>query len=212
MKYITFFFLFTLATGVLGQKKQFNREFEVPSKTPIYISYFGNMAVHPGVKVGFEYTFFLKEKTKEKRNKIKTIRKTLILSPNISFYSHLNSHQGLLVSADLLWRRYTKRLYFFDVSLGLGNYTRFNSGVTYEVTSVGVTEIKNANRNYISASFSSSMGKRLRVIKSFPSDLFLKNTYHIHTNFNSAIGNDISFEIGLRMNLNKGFNQNILVR
>ena len=35
MKYITFFFLFILATGVLGQKKQFNREIEIPSKTPL---------------------------------------------------------------------------------------------------------------------------------------------------------------------------------
>ena len=212
MKQVFFIFLSFLATGTWSQKKEFNREFLVPSKTPIYVSYFGNIAVNPGAKIGFEYTLFLKEKTKEKRKKVKTIRKTLILSPSIAFYSHKNSHQGLLISADLLWRRYTKRLYFLDISAGIGNYTRFNSGTTYEVTSAGVTEIKNAKRNYISAAFSGSIGKRLTRVKSFPCDIFLRNTNHIYTNFNSAIGNDMSFEIGFRMNLNKGFNQNVVTR
>ncbi len=207
MKQIITLALITSSFLGFSQKKVFNREFTIPEKTPLVFSYFGSLGIHPGVKAGFEYSLLFKEKTKENKRRTKTIRKNLLLLPSVSFYSHRDSHKGLLLSVDLIWRRYTKRLYIIDVSAGLGHYTRFNSGTTYRVTPSKIETIKNARRSYFSPSLSASFGKRLQFIKSYSTDIYIRNTYHIYTNFNSLIGNDTSFELGFRMDLNRGISQ-----
>ena len=190
-----------------SQKKEFNRDFSIPEKTPFSLSYFGNIGINPGIKAGFEYSLYLKEKTKEKKRKIKTIRKNLILAPSISFYSHKDSHKGLLINGDLIWRRYTKRLYISDISIGLGYFRKFNSGITYEVTPSGVEEIGSSSRGYFSPSLGYSFGKRFTLKESIPTDIFLRSTYHIYLNQSASIGNDMSIELGIRMSLPFGINQ-----
>ena len=207
MKYLISLSILLLCLGAFSQKKVFNPEFEIPKKTPVYLSYFGNLGVHPGVKGGFEYSLFFKEKTKEKKRKIKTIRKTLIISPSVGFYSHKNSHKGLLISGDLIWRRYTKRLFINDLSLGFGYFRKFNSGTTYEVTSGGVEEIGGSSRGYFTPSLGYSFGTRFIINEKIPTEFFTKINYHFLLNYNSSAGIEITAELGLRMALNVGINQ-----
>ena len=160
MKKLIILLLTIVSSSIFCQKKNIIREFSLPEKTPLFASYYGNLGIHPGVKIGFEYSLFLKEKTKEKKRKIKKIRKNLILAPSVAFYSHRNSHSGLLVSGDLLWRRYTKRLFISELGVGLGLYTKFNSGTTYEVTTNGIEEKGMTARSYFTPTLSYSFGKR----------------------------------------------------
>jgi hypothetical protein len=192
-----------------GQKKVFNQDFSIPEKTPLFISYYANLGLHAGVKGGLEYSLYFKEKTKEKKRKIKTIRKNLILAPSVAFYSHKKSHKGLLISADLIWRRYTKRLYISDISVGLGHFTKFNYGSTYEITPSGIKESKRTSRSYISPSFSYAFGKRFNVKEAIPTELFLKTNINTLLGYNSKVSLELSLEVGLRMSLKYGIKQKI---
>ncbi len=57
---------------VQGQdKKTIDKELKLGDRAPVYISYYGNMAVYPGIRAGFSRNIFLIEKTIEKKKKIK---------------------------------------------------------------------------------------------------------------------------------------------
>lgn len=195
--------------GILGQKKSFNKEFSLSDKTPIFVSYYGNLfGLNPGIKGGLEYSLFFKEKTIEKKKKTKTVRKNLILAPSVAFYSHKNSHRGVLVSADLIWRRYTKRLFISDISFGLGSYTRINSGITYENTPNGIEEVSGST-SYFSPSIGYSFGKRFTIKESIPTEAFIRATSNPIFNYNSNTSFEFSLELGLRLSLKYGITQKV---
>lgn len=204
--YVFGIFLFYCFSAT-GQVKVFNKDFNLSEKTPLFASYYGNIGVHPGVKLGFDYALIFKEKTKAKKRKTKTIRKVLFVSPSIAFYSHKNSNKGLFISSDLLWRRYTKRLYITELGVGIGYYRRFNSGKTYEVTSSGVRELGITSRGYFSPSVSYSFGKRFLIREMIPTEVFLRSNYNVILNYNSSVGSEISLELGIRMSFKYGIKQ-----
>lgn len=209
MKYYFTICLLLLTFGIFGQKKSFNKEFSLPDKTPVFISYYGNLfGINPGIKGGIEYSLFFKEKTIEKKKKTKTVRKNLILAPSIAFYSHKNSHKGLLISADLIWRRYTKRLFISDVSFGLGSYTRINSGTTYEKTPAGIQE-SGGSVSYFTPSIAYSFGKRFTLKESIPTEAFIRTTANPIFNYNSSTSFEFSLELGLRLSLKYGITQKV---
>lgn len=207
MRIYLFGVLLLYSFNIVGQVKVFNKDFSLSERAPLFVSYYGNIGIHPGLKLGFDYVLIFKEKTKAKKRKSKTIRKVLLVSPSLAFYSHKNSNKGLFISSDLLWRRYTKRLYLSELGIGIGYYRRFNAGKTYEVTSSGVQEIGTTSRGYFTPSISYSFGKRFLFREMIPTEVFLRSNYNVIMNYNSSFGNEVSLELGVRMSLKHGIKQ-----
>ena len=197
-----------LPLGVLAQqqeKKVFNQAYNMGEYAPMSVSYYGNFATHPGIKLGMDWNLLMVEKTKEKRKKIKTIRKLLLVTPSIAFYHHKASHQGLILATDLAWRRYGKKLLYKEVSLGMGYFRRFNAGETWEVVGDGVvTNIGNTSRGYFSPSLSFGIGKRFMLQEQTPAAIFSRLNINGLVNYNASTIAELSLELGVRMTLSKG--------
>lgn len=186
-------------------KKIYNKTFSLGEYAPLSVSYYGNLVTHPGLKIGMDWNLLLVEKTKEKRKKIKTIRKVLLVSPSIAWYRQKQSHTGLLLSADLQWRRYTKRLFFTELGFGLGTFHKFNAGETWAVKSDGsIKQKKLTSRVYFTPALSFGYGKRLLVANELPLDVYTRLNGNILVGYNAGAVPELSFELGARLTPNWG--------
>ena len=165
-------------------------------RTPLTLSYYGNLGVHPGIKAGFDWNLFMIAKTKEKRKGTKTIHKLLFASPSVSFYSHKNSHQALLINTDIGYRRYGKRFMYSEVALGLGYQRRFNANETWIVNNGNVTRTK-GSRGYFSPSLSLGVGRTFNTPT--PLSVFGRLNTNLLMGYNTTAVPEISAEIGIRI-------------
>ena len=211
MKNLIIILSFLIPLGGLAQeqeKKIFNKEFKIGEYAPMYVSYYGNFITHPGVKLGFDWNLLMIEKTKEKKKRIKTIRKILLVTPSIAYYSHKASHKGLIISTDLAWRRYCKRMFYREVSLGIGYFRKFNSGETWEtIDAARVTNINSSSSGYFAPSISFAFGKRFTVKKAMPISVFTKLNTNVLSGYNACAVAEFSLELGARMTLDWGINR-----
>jgi hypothetical protein len=176
---------------------------------PFYVSYYGNFLTHPGIKMGLDWNLFMIEKTKEKRRRPKTIRKVLLVTPAISYYTHNASHNGLLASTDLAWRRYSKNLFYREISVGVGYFKRYNAGDTWDVMEDGaVTNVGASSRGYFSPSVSLSLGKRFNKQDPSPISVFTKLNSNLLVDYNASMSVELSVELGLRIIRGWGINAN----
>lgn len=200
--------LLLLPFGIFTQeqnKKVFNKELKLNQYAPMYVSYYGNFITHPGIKLGFDWNLFMIEKTKENRKQIKTIRKILLVTPNIAFYSHKASHKGLFLSTDLAWRRYSKNLFYSEISLGIGYFRKFNSGETWEMNDDGtVTNIGGTSRGYFAPSVSFAFGKHFTLKNATPISVFTKLNTNAINGYNATTVPEFSLELGARITFNWG--------
>lgn len=187
------------------QKKTFSDELNSTEYVPIYLGYYGNNITNPGVKVGFEWDLLIIEKTIEKAKKVKIRRTKLILSPSVAYYYNAASHGGLVISADAIWRTYTKRLFIFDAGIGVAYYTIFNSGESWEVDDNG-----NANNNgtgtrgYFSPAISFSFGKQFSLKNGLPMDIYSRVNINGLADYNAGSVAEYSLELGVRMSFHWG--------
>jgi hypothetical protein len=182
-------------------------EFAKPKMlVPISVSYFGNMIVHPGVKIGADYTLLYIQKNKEKKKKIKVIGKMLYAQPNLSFYVHPKSHSALQTNLELGWRRINRILYT-EYSLSMGYMRRFNIGETYVTDAEGnVTDIKNGtSRGYFTTGLSAGIGKNIRIRNNQYFALFTRLNALLITGYNAGVAVDASWEMGIKFNLGNTF-------
>lgn len=198
--------VFGLVTTLsFGQPNKSATDMLQPEKTPISISYYGNLILHPGIKLGLDYHLAGIHKTKIKKRKTKVIQKLLYTSPSIAFYSHQKSHSGLFISTDLGWRRYNNKCFYSDISLGLGYYGRINAGDTYEIKE-GAAQKRLGMRNYFTPSLSYSIGQSFKVNEKLIS-IFTKVNSNFILGYNTGWTPELSLELGLRINPNFGLNQ-----
>ncbi len=173
----------------------------VPEKKPLpwSISYYGNLVTHPGFKIGMDWHLLRIDKEKTRRSKTKNISKFLLVTPSVAYYFHPKSHTGLLVAADLQWRKYGNRGFYTAASLGLGYYTKFNSGETLEVSSDGsVTSKSVSSRGYFTPSIGGELGQRIRWGDNQRLDLFSRLNAHLLLGYNSGWVSELSWELGVR--------------
>lgn len=98
------------------------------SPDKVSLSYFGESAIHPGLKLGAEWTLgsATKEKTrwfKKRRQKIgaKAIQHDFLLSSSLGGYIFPNNHNGYVLHAVLGWRKtWTRKGRFIGAGLGAG--------------------------------------------------------------------------------------------
>lgn len=190
---------------IAQDKKNFNKDINIGEYTPLSASYYANLGIYPGIKLAFDWNLRMIEKKINKQKQTKTIRKLIILSPYISYHSHKQSKKTLIIGGDINFRRYSKRLFFREIGLGLAYLRKFNQGKTWEVKNNGkINEIGSSSRGYLAPTLSLSIGKRFTFPKNTPFDAFAKINAIIITNYNAAILPEPNIEIGIRISLKHG--------
>jgi len=203
--------MFFIPLGIFAQVKQEKQNAIFDSnKIPLNISYYGNLVIHPGIKIGADWNLLMIHKTKEKKRKTKVIRKILYVSPNVAFYYHNNSNIGIIPSAEVGWRRYNNKLFYREVDFGLGYFHKFNMGETWEVTNDKIEKKISSSRGYFTPSLSVAFGKVFLRKEKEPVTAFVKINANnlLHYNANSVL--ELSFELGFKFYTNKFFKRKIV--
>lgn len=197
-KQITMLFLL-ISLGSSAQNR-INNDALFSEFTPINASYYGNLATHPGIKLGFDWNLLLIQKSKEKKRRTKLKQKLLFVTPSLSFYTHPKSHSGLLLSTDLGWRRYTTKLFYSEVGMGVGYLRKFNLGETWEISEDGsATSSRGTSRGYFAPSLSFAIGQHFSTKSNVQFDIFTKLNTNIILGYNAGWVPELSAEIGIRL-------------
>lgn len=139
---------------------------------PLSISYFGENAIHPGIKFGTYYTVWSKEKSKIYRNEnkarnfgTKTKLNELNLDFNLGGYSHPNNHSGYFTHIGMTFLRTNQRVKRqFGASFEVGYLRRDYKFKTYELDENGkIREVKAAGNNAISIGLAPQFGKEIMI-------------------------------------------------
>ncbi len=179
------------------------------SKVPLSFSYYGNMLVNTGLKLSGDWICLEIKKTKIKKKGKKILYKGLYIAPNLFYYEHIKSHDGLQVGLDLLWRRANSKGWFRELGSGCGYMRIYNVGETYTINSDGTSIIshKYKSRGYFTENFSFATGRKINLQNSSLVTPFLRlNTGFVY-NYNSSILINLSLELGVRFVLSSNPNR-----
>lgn len=170
---------------------------------PINVSYFGENGLHPGLKIGVEYSFWEKEKTKNRwlfnRNDklgAKTKTKELLATANLGFYNHANNHTGIFLTSEIGYRRTKHRKGgFLETSLGVGYLQRIYNIDTYEA---GSTEPFRGGQGQFLTTLSFGFGRDLSYRRDLPLSWYVKPTIMLATPQAHIAVPNAALEIGVR--------------
>ena len=138
------------------------------------IGYWGDMGIHPGANVNVYMQ--LRETTRTKKRKGKTIERQMLLAPSLHYFSLPFNHSGMGLGTELQWERTKKKKWYRYGKAGIFYHTRFNSGTTYFVDQ-DVDPVVAGTRGYALGGLGGGIGRYLPVI---PIDLSLGvNAYFI---------------------------------
>lgn len=127
----------------------------------ISLGYWGEMGVNPGASANVFIT--LRETTRTKRRKGKTISRQMSLAPSVHYYSLPYNHSGLGLGTELQWERNKKKTWYRFAKFGAFYHTRFNTGTTYYVAP-DVDPVPAGTRGYALGGFGAGFGRYLPVI------------------------------------------------
>lgn len=163
----------------------------------ISVAYYGEMVIHPGLKLSADFNIKEWDKTKTtKKHSSKTINRSLILSPALGFFYHQNYQTGLFFMLELKYRRQNQRGVFFGFGIGLG-YLRTFIPNTYEVDGSGEINQTTAGYNYFASNYFISFGKDLSIRKNIPLACFIKPQFmYAIPNFPNGTGY-FALELGI---------------
>ena len=186
-----------------------------PQQLAVNISYFGETAIHPGIKTGLSYTFWEKEKHhkrffKGRQNRLgpKAKKYQFWAGANLAFYNHPNNHSGLLPNLELGWRRIKMRQgTTFGAQIGLGYLRRFYNIPTYALGVNGALDnVSAAGRGMFTPSVAVLWGKDLSVKGKLPLSWHIKPTFLLLAPYNHTSVVDFALELGVSYHLKR--NQN----
>lgn len=195
--------LLCIGFSASSQEKESNGSVLQPNNfAPISVSYFGNLVIHPGIKLSVDYPLLGVQKIKNKPKKVKTIQKLFFFQPNLAYFIHPKTMSGLHCAIDMGWRRYNNKLFYAEVGTGFGFMTRFNVGETYIANANGEIEsVKKAtSRTYLTSSLSGGLGKAWFTNNGTSMAAYTKlNTYFLR-NYSASTLLETSLEIGIKIN------------
>jgi len=119
MKIIFVLLLIVIGNSIYAQKNS--------RVIPLNLSYFGETITHPGIKIGYENTFF----------------RGFNFTVSIGTYVHQRNHVGLFLSSGLNWRHTFSSGYSMEFGIGLGYlHTWEHGGPTYVVDDNGNVSVR----------------------------------------------------------------------
>ncbi|MEM1121247.1 MAG: hypothetical protein AAGJ18_12420 [Bacteroidota bacterium] len=179
------------------------------------VAYFGEMGLRPGAKVGLNYNYLqkVKSKYKTKKNGVhlqKGRQHQLLLMGSAGGYHHANYLTNLFLSVESgyrlsLWRQKegkNRKVFFVESTVGAGYLRYFHYGTTFETTSDGFARKELGGGNSFMPTTSFGFGANIPNQKSLPLYWFSKLAYFIEipqTNFPIM---HFAMELGVRVELN----------
>lgn len=139
---------------------------------PLSVAYYGENAIHPGLKLGTYFTVWSKEKSKIYRNENKAWKfgtKSKLNELNVDFnfggYSHPNNHSGYFTNLGMTFLHKNQRTdRLFGVSFEAGYLRRDYKFKTYELDENGnIREVKAAGNNALSFGLAPQFGQEVTV-------------------------------------------------
>jgi len=185
------------------------------NKLETSLSYFGEMGLHPGVKVGLNYAYKEKEKTKYKlkRNgtKLQKGRKhQFLLMGNAGGYHHANYLTNLFVSVESGYRfniirkkeNKKRKVYFFESTIGIGYLRYFHYGTTFETTENDFAKKELGGGNSFMPTSSFGFGANIPNQKDMSIYWFMKPTFFMEIPQTSFPVMHLAIDVGVRVDLN----------
>lgn len=197
-------FLFTLISStIFGQSTNGMR-------IPISISYYGENAYHPGIKLGTYCTVWSAEKSgrylTEKR-RLKFGEKNKLNEINLEFnfggYSHPNNHTGYFINTGGTFLHTTlRKKRQIGVNLEVGYLRRNYKFVTYELNADGeIQEVKGAGNNALLIGVSPQLSKEISIAD-MPVRLFIKPIFHL-VHYVYRFQPNVAVEVGTVLNIHR---------
>lgn len=177
---------------------------------PLSISYYGENALHPGVKLGTYHTIWSVEKSRTHRRKKlkekyedKQKLKELYLDFNIGGYSHPNNHNGYFVSTGLTLLRTTlRKKRQLGISLEVGYLRRNYKFTTYELDTNGeIQEVKGAGNNSLLLGLAPQIAKEFSISDSLIR-IYLKPTIQL-VHYAYRLQPNTAVEVGAVFNIHR---------
>lgn len=186
------------------------------------LSYFGEMGLRPGAKVGVNYVYAQKGKSKHKtkRNGVKLQKgrqHQFLLMGNVGGYHHAKYLTNLFTSVESgyrfsLWRKKEgkkRKAYFVESTIGIGYLRYFHYGTTFETTSDGFTKREFGGGNSFMPTSSFGFGMNIPNQKDLPIYWFVKPSFFIEIPQTSFPVMHLAVDVGVRMELNFSRNNNL---
>ncbi len=176
-------------------------------------AYFGELATHPGIKLGANYPFGHRLKVKEKLKPYKGPYQLLkkhqwVAGGNLIFYHQPHNHNGFLVNAELGRRRIKHKSFrrtrytLWEIDLGVGYYHYLLTGTTFRPTNGGF-ESSRGQGTALMPSLSFSWGRSLRSAKPKAGFIYVK----INTLYEVPFGTGFQMRLGLESGVVFPFSQ-----
>lgn len=180
-KQLLVIFLFTFfSTTVMGQSSD-------RLQLPIGISYYGENAYHPGIKVSTYLTIWSAEKSGKyltQKRRLKFGEKNKLNEINIDFnlggYSHPNNHTGYFINTGgTFLHTMLRKQRQIGINLEVGYLRRDFKFVTYELDANGeIQEVKAAGNNALMIGVSPQLSKEVSIAN-MPVRLFVKPIFQM---------------------------------
>lgn len=186
------------------------------------VSYFGEMGLHPGAKVGLNYAYVqkkkIKDKTKRNGKKLnKGVQHQLLLMGNIGGYHHAKYLTNLFVSVESGYRfsvsrkkeNRRRKVFFAESTIGIGYLRYFHYGTTFETKGDGFTKKELGGGNSFMPTSSLGFGMNIPNQKELPIYWFVKPTFFMEIPQTSFPVMHLAIDLGVRMELGFSGNKDI---
>lgn len=177
---------------------------------PLSISYYGENAFHPGIKLGTYYTIWSVEKSKIYRSSkrkskygTKTKLKELNIDLNVGGYSHPNNHNGYFINTGLTFlRTKLRKNRQIGISLEIGYLRRDYKFKTYELNTDGtIREVKAAGNNAMSFGLAPQFGQEFSIAER-PVRFYVKPIFQI-VQYGHSWQPNAAIEVGTVINIHR---------
>ena len=166
-------------------------------KYAISFAYFGHNAIHPGLKLEAEFPLWYNSREKQKKNRVKTKYRFLMVGVNSGFYTHASNHTGMFFNITGGYRKISRKTFKFETLIQPGFLRAFNAGETYEVQDDGsVKEIARAGRNYAQFGVSVGIGQSF-LPNEFPFAWHIRGGSNLQMPYNTSINIFFTLEAGI---------------
>ncbi len=167
---------------------------------PITISYYSNLIVDPGFKVGIERPFLIIQKSKIRKNgKLKFNRLQFLNTLNLGYYYTKEQNHSPFLNMEIGYRKIRKSGFKTEAFLGLGYMRTILTDETYKVDNNGnVSKIDFAGSNYFMPSLSFGIGYDNSYRNDhFPFSVSLKPNIFFRLPYNHSVLTNIGMELNL---------------
>ncbi len=164
------------------------------------VGYFGGIPFEPGVTAGVQWPQKAWSTEKTKGEQTRRVYKYLIIHPRVAVFSRKHSYTGVLIHADLGYRRQREgRKSFSQVALGLGYNARF-SITSFTVNFSGeIIDRERERQDIIVPTISYTYGRNTP----HRFDWYTRIAYGNEIRLGNASAGALFLELGLQMNLSK---------